>query len=65
MVAASLQQHEDVLPFEVDLGIQGALDIYDWSGTGEGRWRVWIRVGLIFSSCTFPDLPGLRRTLGG
>lgn len=37
VVAASLQQHEDVLELEVDLGVQGALDVQHM--TGAAGWK--------------------------
>lgn len=36
MVAALLQQHEDVLELEVDLGVQRTLDLQYWSGAAGG-----------------------------
>ena len=42
MIAAPLQQHENVLQLQVDLGVQGHLDVYDW-GRAEGQTdTTWI-----------------------
>lgn len=38
VVTASLQQHENVLKLQVDLGVQRALDIQHWRGA-EGDQR--------------------------
>ena len=39
VVTAPLQQHEDVLQFQVDLGVQGHLHVHNRGGAEEDRDR--------------------------